>query len=190
MSEGRTNYILVVDDNEMNRDVLARRLRRQNYTVDVAVDGEQAVEMLNTTQFHLVLLDLQMPKMNGYEVLEYIKNNEKLRDTPVIMITAVDDLDSVVRCIEMGADDYLFKPFNPVLLKARVSSSLEKGRRLNEKSAEYPPELKPVLTELVANTHHLASGNAGSLNAEQTRIAEHMIASIKRIANLLGIQES
>lgn len=120
--------VLVVDDNEMNRDMLMRRLKRQEYEVIMAEDGEKALEMVATHTVDLVLLDIMMPKLSGYEVLERLKKDDKTRQLPVIMISAVDDLDSVVRCIEMGAEDYLFKPFNPVLLKARVGASLEKYR--------------------------------------------------------------
>lgn len=120
--------ILVVDDNEMNRDMLSRRLKRQEYDVVMAEDGEKALELLQVHNFDLVLLDIMMPKLSGYEVLEQIKKNPATQHLPVIMISAVDDLDSVVKCVEMGAEDYLFKPFNPVLLKARVSASLDKAQ--------------------------------------------------------------
>ena len=120
--------ILVVDDNEMNRDMLSRRLRRQKYEVEVAEDGEQALQMVKEKLYDLVLLDIMMPSISGYEVLERLKSDPETHNMPVIMISAVDDLDSVVRCIELGAEDYLFKPFNPVLLKARVGASLSKNR--------------------------------------------------------------
>ena len=119
--------ILIVDDNEMNRDMLSRRLKRQEYEVLMAEDGERALEMIQENPIDLVLLDIMMPKLSGYEVLEEIKKNPTMKHLPVIMISAVDDLDSVVKCIELGAEDYLFKPFNPVLLKARVSASLDKA---------------------------------------------------------------
>jgi DNA-binding response OmpR family regulator len=118
--------VLVVDDNEMNRDVLMRRLSRQGYEVVIAEDGKQALAAVQERHHDLMLLDIMMPNMNGYEVLEAMRTSGKLHETPVIMISAVDDLDSVVRCIEMGAEDYLFKPFNPVLLKARVEATLQK----------------------------------------------------------------
>ncbi len=120
--------ILIVDDNEMNRDVLARRIKRIGAGVQMAESGEEALAMLHETRFDLVLLDLMMPGMNGYEVLSHIKQNPETQELPVIMISAVDDLESVVRCIEMGAADYLFKPFNPVLLKARINAILRQRR--------------------------------------------------------------
>ena len=128
--------ILVVDDNEMNRDLLSRRLRRGGHRVEVAEDGRQALAMLAAAPFDLVMLDIMMPEMNGYEVLERLKADPALCHVPVIMITAVDDESSIVRCIELGADDYMPKPFNPALLKARVSSSLAK-KRLHDREQTY-----------------------------------------------------
>jgi two-component system sensor histidine kinase/response regulator len=118
--------LLVVDDNEANRDVLSRRLERQGYTVATAENGRKAIEMLSADAFDLVLLDIMMPEMDGYEVLQLLKADAHLKHIPVIMISALSELDSVARCIEMGAEDYLFKPFNPTLLKARIHACLEK----------------------------------------------------------------
>jgi sigma-B regulation protein RsbU (phosphoserine phosphatase) len=125
---GASGRILIVDDNEMNRDVLARPLVRQGYEVETAENGRIAMDMVRAHPFDLVLLDIMMPEMDGYQVLQEIKRDEMLRHLPVIMISALDELDSVVRCIEMGADDYLPKPFNPTILKARLGASLEKKR--------------------------------------------------------------
>ncbi|HEX9921202.1 MAG TPA: response regulator, partial [Anaerolineae bacterium] len=113
---GRGGHLLVVDDNAMNRDMLSRRLKRQGYTVEVAENGREALAMIKTHAFDLVLLDIMMPEMNGFEVLEHVKADSSLAYLPVIMVSAVDDIESVVRCVELGAEDYLFKPFNPVLL--------------------------------------------------------------------------
>lgn len=132
MTEGQ---VLVVDDNEMNRDLLSRRLQRQGYTVSMAEDGQQALDKLRVDPFDLVLLDVMMPGMNGYQVLEHLKADPELRHIPVIMVSALDDIDSVVRCIELGAEDYLFKPFNPTLLKARINASLEKKRLRDQEQA-------------------------------------------------------
>ena len=121
-------FILVVDDNEFNRDVLARRLVRQGYQVVMVPNGREALAIMHTHAFDLVLLDIMMPEMDGYQVLSELKADESLRNIPVIMISALSELDSVVRCIELGADDYLAKPFEPTLLKARVKSSLERKR--------------------------------------------------------------
>ncbi|MCK6626615.1 MAG: response regulator [Anaerolineae bacterium] len=132
--------LLVVDDNEMNRDMLSRRLLRQGHQVEMATNGREALDMIEAHKFDLVLLDIMMPEMNGYEVLEYIKTDPSLRHIPVIMITAVDEIESVVRCIELGADDYLPKPFNPILLKARINASLEK-KRLRDQQVAYTHQL-------------------------------------------------
>jgi two-component system sensor histidine kinase/response regulator len=121
-------FLLVVDDNKANRDVLSRRLERQGHAVATAENGRQALEMLRAEAFDLVLLDIMMPEMDGYEVLQRLKTNETLRHIPVIMISALSEFDSVLRCIEMGAEDYLPKPFNPTLLRVRIGACLEKKR--------------------------------------------------------------
>ena len=120
--------ILVVDDNEMNRDMLARRLLRQGHAVETAIHGREALSMLHASAFDLVLLDIMMPEMNGYELLEHLRGDPLFRHLPVILISALDDADSVVKGIEMGADDHLPKPFNPHILRARVGASLAKKR--------------------------------------------------------------
>src|SRR5438045_279205 len=128
--------LLVVDDIDDNRFALTRRLARQGYlNVSTAVDGEQALAMLTATPFDLLLLDIMMPKLNGYEVLARMKADERLRHIPVVMISAIGELDSVIRCIELGAEDYLPKPFDPTLLRARVGASLEKKRLRDEVKA-------------------------------------------------------
>ncbi|MEM7222507.1 MAG: adenylate/guanylate cyclase domain-containing protein [Pseudomonadota bacterium] len=119
--------LLVVDDNEMNRYTLTRRLKRDGYEdIAEAENGRHALEQLRARPFDLVLLDITMPELSGYDVLEQLKADMALRDIPVIMISALDEIESVVRCIELGAEDYLPKPFDAVLLKARVGASLEK----------------------------------------------------------------
>lgn len=133
--------VLVVDDIEANRDLLARRLKRQGHTVEVAADGYQALDLLRAQPFDLVLLDIMMPKMNGYQLLEQLKADPALGHIPAIVISAVDDLDSVVKCIELGAEDYLTKPFNPVLLKARIGACLEK-KRLRDQEQAYLKQLQ------------------------------------------------
>lgn len=126
---GQQYSLLVVDDNEMNRDLLSRRLERQGYRVTVAVDGQQALEFLNREDFNLILLDIMLPVMNGYQVLEQLKADQSLSHIPVIITTALDEADGKARSIELGAEDYLTKPFNPVLLKSRISDCLERHRR-------------------------------------------------------------
>jgi adenylate cyclase len=122
----RSSRILVVDDNAANRDVLERRLTREGHQVVTATNGHAALELLAAQEFDLILLDLIMPEMSGFEVLRRLKAAEHTSHVPVIVISALDELDSVVRCIEAGAEDYLPKPFNPILLRARINACLEK----------------------------------------------------------------
>lgn len=125
--------LLVVDDNDDNRYTLTRRLTREGYTnLMTATNGREALDLLKAKPFDLILLDIMMPDMNGYEVLERMKASAELRDIPVIMISALSEVESVIRCIELGAEDYLPKPFNPTLLRARVGASLEKKRLRDE----------------------------------------------------------
>jgi class 3 adenylate cyclase len=127
--------LLVVDDNEDNRYTLTHRLKRQGYeNLTTAENGQEALDLLARQPFDLVLLDIMMPVMNGYEVLEHIKSDMALRDIPVIMISAVDEMESIVRCIKAGAEDHLPKPFNASLLKARIGASLEKKRLRDQES--------------------------------------------------------
>ena len=121
--------LLVVDDNEMNRDMLGRRLQRQGYRVTMAVDGRQALEFIREETFDLVLLDIMLPVMNGYEVLEVMQADQALSQIPVIITTALDESDCKAKCLALGAEDYLTKPFNPVLLKSRIGDCLERHRR-------------------------------------------------------------
>jgi CheY-like chemotaxis protein len=127
-------HILVVDDNRMNRLKLSRSLEKQGHTVALAENGRQALEMMQAQAFDLALLDIVMPEMDGYQTLERLKRDSALRDIPVIMISAIDEMESIVKCVEMGAEDYLPKPFDPVLLKARIGASLGK-KRLRDKLA-------------------------------------------------------
>lgn len=121
--------LLVVDDNEDNRYTLTLQLEIEGYqNVAVAEDGEQALDLLQKHEFDLLLLDIMMPKLDGYQVLERLKGQGRLHNLPVIMISALNEIASVVRCIELGAEDYLPKPFDPVLLRARIGASLEKKR--------------------------------------------------------------
>jgi class 3 adenylate cyclase len=133
--------VLVVDDNEVNRDMLSRRLERQGHRVILAENGRAALDTLKSKKVDVVLLDILMPEMDGVQTLERLKSHEQMRHTPVIMLSALDELDSVVRCIEMGAEDYLPKPFNPVLLKARLNACLEK-KRLRDKEQAYLEQLQ------------------------------------------------
>jgi adenylate cyclase len=127
--------ILIVDDEPFNRDVLAQELELLDHEALAAVDGRDALEQLGREPVDLVLLDIMMPGIDGFEVLRRLKDDSRLRHIPVIMISALDDLGSVVRCVELGAEDYLPKPFDPVLLTARIGACLEKKRWRDQEQA-------------------------------------------------------
>jgi adenylate cyclase len=178
--------LLVVDDVEANRDLLSRRLQRQGHHVILAEDGFEALEQIKQQAVDLVLCDIMMPNMNGYEVLTHLKADETLRHLPVIMISALDDIESVVRCIELGAEDYLFKPFNPTLLKARVNACLEK-KRLRDQEQTYMRQLQverekserlllSILPQPVAN----------QLKDDPQTIAEHFAEATVLFADIVN----
>lgn len=164
MIEGRspptaTPRILVVDDNADNRDILTRRLRRLGYdAVDTAADGHEALaaitrELAKGAPYDTVLLDVMMPGLTGVEVLEALAGDARLSQTPVIMISAATEIETVVRCIELGAEDYLPKPFNPTLLRARLATVLEKKRLRDE-----------VARQLLRFEHELAEARRQQLS--------------------------
>ena len=140
-AESLSSRILVVDDDAANRDLLLRRLEREGHRVATAENGATALQMSATGAFDLVLLDMMMPGLSGFEVLSRLKADERTIDLPVIMISALNEFDSTVRCIEAGAEDYLPKPFNPVLLRARINASLEK-KRLRDRERAIAEELR------------------------------------------------
>ena len=140
--------LLVVDDNEDNRYTLSLQLNAQGYhNIAIATNGNEALSVLHSKPFDLVLLDIMMPELNGYEVLERMRSSPELRNIPVIVISAIGELDSVVRCIELGAEDYLPKPFEPTLLRARVYASLER-KRLHDQVVAQAAELASQAAEL------------------------------------------
>ena len=136
-----TGRILVVDDEPLNREMLLRRLARMGFTTKGADNGRTALDIMAGESFDLVLLDIMMPVMDGYETLDRLKADRKLRHIPVVMLTALDEVASTVRCIEAGAEDYVPKPFNPVILRARISASLEK-KRLRDQERAYLAEIQ------------------------------------------------
>lgn len=137
-------HILIVDDSKVNRMLLSRELEKQGHQFGLAENGKDALEMLFADDYDLILLDVEMPELDGYETLQRVKRDENLRHLPVVMVTAIDDMASTIRCIEMGAEDYLPKPFDPVLLRARVGACLEK-KRLRDQEQVY---LKALEREL------------------------------------------
>jgi two-component system, sensor histidine kinase and response regulator len=133
--------LLVVDDDETNCEVLQRQLERGGHTVTCVASGSEAIDRLRNPVFDLVLLDVMMPGMSGFEVLQHFKASENLANIPVIMMSALDELEIAAHCIQMGAEDYLLKPFDPVLLRARLHSALER-KRLHEAAKERTAELE------------------------------------------------
>ncbi|MFZ1091462.1 MAG: ATP-binding protein [Xanthobacteraceae bacterium] len=178
--------LLVVDDNEDNRYTLTLQLEIEGYqNITVAEDGQGALDLLQKHEFDLLLLDVMMPKLDGYQVLESLKDQGRLHNLPVIMISALNEVASVVRCIELGAEDYLPKPFDPVLLRARIGASLEKKRLRDEAHARTRElsqsvkelsalgevsqainstlDLETVLTSIVAKAVQLSGSEAGTI---------------------------
>ena len=153
--------ILVVDDTEMNRDMLSTLVEADGHKAFLAENGRLALESIKTNSFDLILLDVMMPEMNGYQVLEQLKSDSSLRDIPVIVLSALDEIGSVVRCIELGAEDYLPKPFDPVLLRARIGACLEKKHlrdqevRLRGELEEWNKTLEERVREQVAQLERL-----------------------------------
>jgi adenylate cyclase len=181
-----SGHILVVDDLESNRIMLSRRLHRDGHAVTVAESGKRALDLMRTESFDLVLLDLMMPGMNGFEVLAHIKADNQLYKVPVIMISALDELDSVARCIEAGAEDYLPKPFNPVLLKARIRSCLDR-KQWREREQLYLDRLedeKEKFENLLLNI--LPRQIVGRLNGGETVIADRFDNVSVLFSDLVG----
>ncbi|MBE9169072.1 SpoIIE family protein phosphatase [Pleurocapsales cyanobacterium LEGE 06147] len=182
------NTILVVDDKETNRDLLSRQIEAQGYQVAVAANGQQALQMIQTGQYDLILLDIIMPEMNGYEVLKWLRNS-LWRHIPVITISALDEIDSVVKCIEMGAEDYLSKPFNSVLLRARIGACLEK-KRLRDQESLYLDRLALANQEITSLNERLQAENV-RLNAEldvTRRLQQMMLPKEKELMEIDGLE--
>jgi sigma-B regulation protein RsbU (phosphoserine phosphatase) len=134
MDNPTTGCLLVVDDDKVNRLMLGRYLVQQGHTVSYAENGRQALDILRTQPVEMVLLDIEMPEINGYQVLEQVVADPHLREIPIIVTSALEEIDSVVKCIEMGAEDYLTKPVNQVLLRARINASLDKKRLRDQRT--------------------------------------------------------
>ena len=178
--------ILVVDDSDTNRDLLERRLVHEGHTVKTVESGEKALDALAAENFDLVLLDLMMPDMNGIEVLERLKADEALYRVPVVMISGLSEIEAVIRCIEAGAEDYLPKPFNLVLLRARINACLER-KRWREREREYLSQLcaeKDRSEALLRNI--LPDPIVKRLNAGETTIADGFADVSILFADLVG----
>lgn len=124
--------LLIVDDNRVNRMLLAHAVEQLGHQIETAENGRLALDKLRAHAFDLVLLDIEMPEMDGYQLLDICLNDSELRNIPIIMTSALDEIDAVIKCVELGAEDYLSKPVNPILLRARVNASLEKKRLRDE----------------------------------------------------------
>ena len=178
--------ILIVDDNAANRDVLARRLARDGHRISTAENGAAALALCETKVFDLILLDLIMPEISGFEVLTRLKAAEGTRYIPVIVISALDELDSVVRCIEAGAEDYLTKPFDPVLLRARINASLER-KHLRDREKQFIAELeheKRRSETLLLNI--LPESIVDRMRKGETSIADRIAESTILFCDLVG----
>ena len=178
--------ILAVDDDAMNRDMLLRRLEKLGYDVTEAATGREALAKVKEGNFDLILLDILMPDLDGFQTLEYIKADPRLKHIPVIMLTALDDVDSTVRCIEAGAEDYVPKPFNPVILRARITASLEK-KRLRDQEQAFLAQLqieRAKSERLLLNV--LPKAIAERLKAGQRTIVDSFIDSTVLFADIVG----
>ena len=149
---GIRGRILVVDDNESNRDLLCRQLQREGFSVEQANDGFEALELLERTPFDLVLLDVMMPRLDGIQTLTRLRESGRVPGLSVIMISALDEVGSVVACMELGAEDYMPKPFDPVLLRARIGNSLERKRLRDEAEALLNNVLPPRIADELRKT--------------------------------------
>lgn len=160
------SLILIVDDNRMNRLLLSRGVEQMGHKIAFAENGKQALEMIQPGAYDLILLDVEMPELDGYGVLEKLRSDVHLRDIPVIMTSSLDEIDSVVKCIELGAEDYLHKPVNPVLLKARLNASLEK-KKLRDQQREL---VSKFATEQVAEDLFTSGFSLGGKYVEATAL--------------------
>lgn len=178
--------LLAVDDDPMNRDMLSRRLEKLGYEVTDASNGREALSKLKDGNFDLVLLDILMPDLDGFQTLEFMKADPRLRHVPVIMLTALDDVASTVRCIEAGAEDYVPKPFNPTVLRARITASLEK-KRLRDQEQAFLAQLQIERSKserLLLNV--LPKAIAERLKAGQRTIVDSFIDSTVLFADIVG----
>jgi signal transduction histidine kinase len=189
---GEGGRILVADDKATNREMLCRYVRQLGHQATAAENGRTALAQLRGQPFDLVLLDVIMPEMDGYTALNQIKADAALRAIPVIMISGLDEVDSVVRCIEQGAEDYLYKPFDPVLLRARINACLEK-KRLRDAEHRRAQELERALAQLKAAQDQLVvQQKMASLGALTAGIAHELRNPLNFITNfaLLAVEQA
>jgi two-component system, NarL family, sensor histidine kinase DegS len=189
--DGGASRILVADDESLNRILLFTSLQEAGYAVETAEDGQQALEILRARRFDAVLLDLIMPRMDGYQVLAVMKQDAALRRVPVIVVSSSDEVDSIVRCIEMGATDYLTKPFNPVLLHARIRASLaslheERMALLRDRLAQVTAAQEEERQRMARELHDGLGPALASLNIRLLTVQRQLLRDGHPAASELG----
>ena len=175
--------LLVVDDDPINRRLLASYLKREGHEVATANDGAQGWELVQAEPFDVVLLDVLMPELDGYEVLAHIRADDDLCKLPVIMISSVEETDSIVRCIELGADDYLPKPFSPPLLRARINAGLAR-KRLADLEREYLEQVGHVVDAAGA----VEAGTFAPAALDPVASREDALGSLARVFQRMAIE--
>ena len=175
--ETEPGRILVVDDHKTNRLKMSFAVKKEGHEVETAENGLEAINMLRAEPFDLVLLDIVMPVMDGYEVLQEMKSDQQLRDIPVLVISSMQEMESIVKGIQLGAEDYLPKTFDPVFLKTRVDTCLEK-KRFRDQEVEYLRQVDR-LTDAAA-----ALENDTFDPASLTDVASRMSSRMSRVSRL------
>src|SRR5215207_9064584 len=176
----QVHRLLIVDDDQARRALLQDYLVGQGGSVDAASDGEEAVSLLDANSYDLVLLGVTLPKLSGFQVLEHMKNDAQLRSLPVIMLASVNDLDTVGRCIDLGADDYLKEPYTNELLAMRIRIAMQK----HEIEQEQAQHIKRV-EKLADQMEHviLPMGIALSTETDFDKLAQRILIEAKSITN-------
>lgn len=173
--------VLIVDDNEMNRDTLTRRLRQQGFASAMATSGREALEKVREQPYDLILLDIMMPEIDGFVVLQTIKADAELCHIPIIMISAMEEIESVMKCMEMGAEDYLTKPFDPVLLQAAIARCLKKSPSSISTPSPLPIPRQPLPTVSGTKTNLQVPTGAEIKNRVDGSVANNMVANTEAL---------
>ncbi|MDA1219904.1 MAG: SpoIIE family protein phosphatase [Chloroflexi bacterium] len=179
-SNRRSGMLLVVDDDGPIRDMLSHRLKDLGHIALGVSSGYEAMKIVKSASFDLILLDIMMPDMDGYQVLEQLKSDDSLRHIPVIMLTGLADVDNAARCIEMGAEDYLTKPVKPILLNARVDACLEK-KQLRDQEVLHLQKIESINADLEIKVEERVKELKNSNQNLENQIAERKLAEQKLI---------